>query len=61
MSRTAHLSLLQTAQQASLREVMDFFEREQLHGLGCGLADLCLLASTLLPPPRPGCGHSTNA
>jgi predicted nucleic acid-binding protein len=50
-SRTlSDLNLLQTAQQASLREVMDFVEREQLHGLGCGLVDMCLLASTLLTP-----------
>lgn len=44
------LGLLQTSQQASWHEVMDFVEREQLYGLGCGLVDLTLLASTLLTP-----------
>ncbi|MES2089112.1 MAG: type II toxin-antitoxin system VapC family toxin [Pseudomonadota bacterium] len=44
------LGLLQTTQQASLREVMAFVDREQLYGLGCGLIDLNLLASTLLTP-----------
>lgn len=42
------LGLLQAAQQASLREVMAFVDREKLYGLGCGLVDLTLLASTLL-------------
>lgn len=44
------LALLQQTQQASLREVMDFIEREQLYGLGCGLVDMVLLASTLITP-----------
>jgi predicted nucleic acid-binding protein len=44
------LGLLQTTQQASLREVMAFIDREQLYGLGCGLVDMSLLASTLLTP-----------
>lgn len=49
--RTLHdLGLLQHAQQAGWREVMAFVEREQLYGLGCGLVDLSLLASTLLTP-----------
>jgi predicted nucleic acid-binding protein len=34
------LGLLQTTQQASLREVMAFVDREQLFGLGCGLVEL---------------------
>jgi len=46
----AHIGLLRQTQQASLREVMDFIEREDLYGLGCGLVDLVLLASTLLTP-----------
>lgn len=29
---------------------MDFIEREKLYGLGCGLVDMCLLASTLITP-----------
>jgi predicted nucleic acid-binding protein len=44
------LGRLQPAQQASLREVMAFIEREGLFGLGCGLIDITLLASTLLTP-----------
>lgn len=44
------LALLQKPQQASLREVMDFVEHEKLYGLGCGLVDLILLASTLMTP-----------
>ena len=44
------LSLLQLAHQASLSETMDFIEREKLYGLGCGLIDMLLLASTLLTP-----------
>lgn len=44
------LGLLQTTQQASLHEVMDFVDREQLYGLGCGLVDMILLASTLMTP-----------
>jgi len=46
----ADLQRLQSAQQASLREVMDLVERERLFGLGCGLVDLTLLASTLITP-----------
>ena len=44
------LGLLQQVQQASVREVMDFIEREALYGLGCGFVDLSLLASTLITP-----------
>ncbi len=29
---------------------MDFIEREKLYGLGCGLVDVALLASTLITP-----------
>jgi predicted nucleic acid-binding protein len=42
-------SLLHT-QQASLNEAQDFVEREKLYGLGCGLVDMILLASTLITP-----------
>lgn len=41
---------LQPVQQANHQEVMNFIERERLFGLGCGLIDLLLLASTLLTP-----------
>nr|WP_315218405.1 VapC toxin family PIN domain ribonuclease [uncultured Duganella sp.] len=50
-SRTLRdLGLLPTIQHASLRETMEFIERESLHGLRCGLVDLTLLTSTLLTP-----------
>ena len=38
------------AQQASLAETLNFIEREELWGLGCGLIDILLLASTLMTP-----------
>jgi predicted nucleic acid-binding protein len=44
------LNALQPTRQASVREVMDFIERERLFGLGCGLVDLLLLASILMTP-----------
>lgn len=44
------LGLLRQTQRASLREVMAFVERERLYGLGCGLIDMVLLASTLMTP-----------
>ena len=44
------LDLLQTSNQASLGETMGFIEREKLYGLGCGLVDMILLASTLMTP-----------
>ena len=46
----ADLDRLQPTQQASLREAMAFVERERLFGLGCGLVDIVLLASTLMTP-----------
>jgi len=45
-----NIALLQTCLQASLGEVMAFIEREKLYGLGCGLVDMALLASTLITP-----------
>jgi hypothetical protein len=44
------MSLLQPCKHASLSEVMAFIEREKLYGLGCGLVDIALLASTLITP-----------
>ncbi|RQU98412.1 hypothetical protein DF047_37175 [Burkholderia cenocepacia] len=35
---------------ATLAEVADWIEREQLYGRGCGAVDCMLLASTLLTP-----------
>ena len=46
----ADIGQLRQANQATLGEVMDFIEREKLYGLGCGLVDLALLASTLITP-----------
>lgn len=42
------LSWLRPSKQASHDEVITFIERETLYGLGCGLIDLTLLASTLI-------------
>lgn len=44
------IGLLQPSSQANLGEVMEFIERERLYGLGCGLVDMVLLASTLMTP-----------
>lgn len=44
------IGLLRHCQQATLTEVMIFIELEKLYGLGCGLVDMSLLASTLLTP-----------
>jgi predicted nucleic acid-binding protein len=44
------IATLPQTRQASLNEVRELIEREQLFGLGCGLVDLALLASTLLTP-----------
>ncbi len=46
----ADIGLLQQTQQATLGEVAGLIEREKLYGLGCGLVDLVLLASTLMTP-----------
>lgn len=46
----ADLTLLPSAQQASLPEVLIFLNREQLFGLGCGFVDVTLLASALMTP-----------
>ena len=45
-----NLAQLQPCNQATLAEVLALVEREKLCGLGCGLVDLCLLASTLITP-----------
>ena len=42
--------MLQSCNQASLSEVMNFIERDKLYGLGCGWVDMTLLASTLITP-----------
>ncbi|MEJ2633232.1 MAG: PIN domain-containing protein [Acidihalobacter sp.] len=42
------IDLLLPSNQATLAEVREFIEREKLYGLGCGLVDITLLASTLI-------------
>lgn len=42
------LDSLQHSQQATLKETLDFVESEKLYGLGCGLVDMLLLASTMM-------------
>jgi predicted nucleic acid-binding protein len=50
-SRTlTDIATLPQARQATLDEIRGFIEREKLYGLGCGVVDLALLASTLLTP-----------
>ena len=44
------IGLLHACRQATWNEVSTFIERERLYGLGCGLVDLCLLASCLITP-----------
>ena len=44
------LALLMQVQQATMGEVQEFIEREKLYGLGCGLVDVSLLASTIITP-----------
>ncbi|NDU90116.1 MAG: PIN domain nuclease [Ferrovum sp.] len=45
-----NLGLLRPCNQASMSEIMKFIEHEKLYGLGCGLVDMALLASTLITP-----------
>jgi predicted nucleic acid-binding protein len=44
------IGLLRVANQAGLEEVVAMIERDKLFGLGCGLVDLVLLASTRITP-----------
>lgn len=44
------LGLLPQIYNATIIEVMAFIENEKLYGLGCGLVDITLLASTLITP-----------
>lgn len=44
----ADLDCLQPTRQATVRELLEFIEREQLFGQDCGFVDLSLLASTLM-------------
>ena len=44
------VEFLQMTKEATLNEVRRFIEFERLHGLGCGIVDLILLASTVISP-----------
>ncbi len=44
------IACLQHTDQATVQEVLDFIESEQLHGLGCGWVDMVLLTSALITP-----------
>lgn len=44
------MELLLAANQATYAEVRELIEREKLFGLGCGIVDITLLASTLITP-----------
>ncbi|MEO6561860.1 MAG: type II toxin-antitoxin system VapC family toxin [Nitrosospira sp.] len=46
----SNIDLLQPCNQASLSEIKEFIEHEKLYGLGCGMVDMALLASTLITP-----------
>lgn len=46
----ADLDSLQRSQQATLKETLGFVESQKLYGLGCGLVDMLLLASTMMTP-----------
>lgn len=46
----ADLGSLRQSRQPTLAEVTAFIERERLFGRGCGLADMVLLASTMMTP-----------
>ncbi|TAL85796.1 MAG: type II toxin-antitoxin system VapC family toxin [Candidimonas sp.] len=46
----ADLDSLRHTQHATLKETVDFIEGEKLFGLGCGLVDMLLLASTMMSP-----------
>ena len=50
MQTLRDLDGLQATQQASVREVLAWIEQERLFGLGCGLVDMVLLASTRMTP-----------
>ncbi|PSY63701.1 type II toxin-antitoxin system VapC family toxin, partial [Escherichia coli] len=44
------LDLLPKSHQATITEILAFIENEKLFGLGCGLVDITLLASTRITP-----------
>jgi predicted nucleic acid-binding protein len=46
----ADLALLRAANQATWPEIMQLIERDALHGQGCGVVDIALLASVRVTP-----------
>lgn len=46
----ADLDTLRQVRQASVAEVRDLIERDSLFGMGCGVIDITLVASTLITP-----------
>ena len=49
--KTLHdIALLSPVISATFQEIAEWIERDTLYGLGCGLVDLSLLASTRLTP-----------
>jgi hypothetical protein len=50
LTTLSDLNELQKPQLVTLIEVMEFIERESLYGLGCGIVDIILLASTIITP-----------
>jgi hypothetical protein len=44
------IGTLRRSRQATMQEATELIERESLYGLGCGLVDIVLLASTLITP-----------
>ncbi len=46
----ANLEALEQSNQATIEEARRLVEQEELYGLGCGLVDIVLLASTLITP-----------
>ena len=44
------IELLPAARQATWQEIRTLIESERLYGVGCGLVDIALIASTLVTP-----------
>ena len=44
------LRMMRSVDQATTDEVLEFVNRNQLYGAGCGIVDVSLLASTLITP-----------
>jgi hypothetical protein len=46
----SNIGALRRSKQANMQEATELIERESLYGLGYGLVDIVLLASTLITP-----------